>query len=420
MKIDLYLDHNPLLVGTLFFEVKGNREVLSFQYSERWLADKDAFSIDPALPLHPGPTFKSRVGNSNSSLFFGAIADTEPDGWGRKVILRSWAKEKDKKKAKSPTNLGDALNSMDFLLLVDDFSRIGALRYRIDNGPFIRTFNAEENPVPPLIKLQQLFQATEAFERNDESAKDLKFLIGQGTSLGGVRPKCSIIEEDGSLSIAKFPSISDDRAVTKGEVLALQLAKRAGIRVAESRIVFTGNDVPVAVIKRFDRIGDSRKMYVSAATLLELENASEGVHSYTEIVEGIRKHGGDKAGQDIEELWRRLIFNILINNIDDHLKNHGFLWSHREHWRLSPAFDLNPFPGKARELKTWITEDSGPEASISIALANAQYFGLTNTKAKKIITEVKDAVKKWRDLARHIGMTKLEIDQFPEAFEYKE
>jgi serine/threonine-protein kinase HipA len=346
-----------------------------------------------------------------------APADTEPDGWSRRVIMRDWAKQRETGHAETPTGLTSTMNALDLLLSVDDVSRVGALRYRVDHGAFQRASEPGRRHIPPLIELADLLAATQAVERNDETAADLRYLRGHGTSLVGLRPKCSVVDDDGMLSIAKFPSISDERSVTKAEILALDLARTAGINAAIARLVHAG-DVPVALIRRFDRQPAGRIMFVSASTLLGVDDDED--HAYTEIVAAMRQHGGPQTRSDIHELWRRLVFSVLITNTDDHLKNHGFLHVGRGQWRLSPAYDINPTPDKARELKTWISEDIGPQATIQAVFDAARYFGLKPAEARAILSEVERAVATWRSAADRLGMTLHEIDQFADAFEHEE
>jgi len=268
-----------------------------------------------------------------------------------------------------------------------------------------------------MIELSAVIRASHAVERNTETAADLAYLQGRGTSLGGMRPKCTLVDDDGALAIGKFPSVTDDRAVTRGEVLALQLARLAGIRAADARIVMS-DDLPVAVIRRFDRRGAERALYVSAATMIGATDDSQE-HAYTEIVDALRVHGSAPQA-DIEELWRRLVFSILITNVDDHLHNHGFLHDVEGRWRLSPAFDINPFPERHRELKTWISEEAGPEASIEAALSAAPYFRLDAERSRHILRQVDDAVAQWRRVGATVGMTAGELDAFADAFEHHE
>jgi serine/threonine-protein kinase HipA len=213
--------------------------------------------------------------------------------------------------------------------------------------------------------------------------------------------------------------VTDERAVTRGEVLALTLARRAGINAAEARIV-NSDGASVALVRRFDRTaGGGRLMYVSAATMLGVDPAEPGEHSYTEIADALRQHGS-QAAADIEELWRRIAFSILITNVDDHLMNHGFLHVQHGQWRLAPAFDVNPFPDRVRELKTWISEETGPDAKIDALMSVIAYFRITPARAREILADVESAVAGWRDAGRTLGMTNADIDAFADAFEHSE
>lgn len=414
--VQVYIGEAARLVGLLHYNHDAGRESAIFEYDPLWLAAGDAFAIEPALPLQPGPQFHRKSGDG--SVFHAAIADTAPDGWGRNIIRRDQAKRRT-----AARDAGNAIppivSELDYLLEVDDPSRVGALRFRDEDGVFRRAAEAGRRSAPPLIELELLYAATRAVETNRETAADLEYLRGRGSSLGGLRPKCTILDSDNRLSIGKFPSVQDERAVTKGEVLALRLAGDAGIRAAEATLVTTGG-TPVAVIRRFDRMaGSARVMYISAATLLGVDSGKPEQHAYSEIVDALRTHGA--ATQiDIDELWRRIAFSILINNVDDHLHNHGFLHVEAGKWRLSPAFDINPFPDRVRELKTWITEETGPEATIEALLSAAPYFALSLSRARTILRDVESAVGRWRDVGRDIGMSNLELDQFADAFEHPE
>jgi serine/threonine-protein kinase HipA len=233
-----------------------------------------------------------------------------------------------------------------------------------------------------------------------------------------MRPKCTVVDEDGHLAIGKFPSVSDDRAVTRAEVLALNLAAAAGIDAARGRIVLS-DGIPVALIRRFDRMNGGRIPYLSATSMLQASREEE--HAYSEIVERILSVSPD-ARRDLAELWRRIIFNMLITNVDDHLNNHGFLHVGHGQWRLAPAFDLNPFPDKGRDPKTWLTEETGPTGKIEDALRAASYFHLTEEDALRILGEVHSAVSRWRQVARAavVGMSAAESEAFEPAFEHEE
>lgn len=414
--IDVMLDEGPQ-VGALRYDLQGRRENATFEYSAGWLGADIRFALGPTLPLKTGPQFHRK--SKDGSIFHAAIADTEPDGWGRRVIMRDHAKRRHAARLDGKEKGNLPLNALDFLLAVDDSSRVGALRFRDEGGIFQREPEEGRRTAPPLIELGHLLNASRAVESNKETAADLAYLRGRGTSLGGLRPKCTVIDDDGALAIGKFPSIADERAVTKGEVLALMLARKAGINAADARLVEC-ESLPVALIRRFDRRGKSRRiMYISAATLLGVEAAEPEDHTYTEIVDAIRVHGADPQA-DIEELWRRIAFSILITNVDDHLRNHGFLHVDHGFWRLSPAFDINPSPERARELKTWISEDTGPEMTLDALMSVIAYFRITRARAKEILSQVAHAVGGWRKTGRAIGMTDEELGAFTDAFEHSE
>lgn len=404
-------------VGMLHHDAHGARASSAFEYGAAWLRDPERFAIDPSLRLISGPQFHRKI--RDGSAFGGAIADTEPDGWGRRVILRDHAKQREQaRRAGRPVDTRP-LDDLDFLLAVDDASRVGALRFRDAEGVFLRASEPGQRTAPPLIELAMLFTATRAVETNSETLEDLAYLRGRGTSLGGLRPKCTVVDVDGHISLGKFASITDQRAVTKGEVLALRLAARAGITAAAARLVDAG-DTQVALIRRFDRREDgSRIGYISAATLLGVEPSDAAVHTYTEIVDALRVHGSD-VRRDLAELWRRIALSILITNVDDHLLNLGCLAEPHGRWRLAPAFDLNPFPDRTRELKTWISEDTGPDATIAALMSVRSYFQLGEARAAQILGEVEAAVERWRDEGRALGMTNAELDAFTEAFEHDE
>jgi serine/threonine-protein kinase HipA len=411
--IQVMLGDGTVPLGELRYDRQGRRESAAFAYISGWLADAERFAIDPALPLVSGFQFHARRGEG--SLFHGAIADTEPDGWGRRVILRDHAKRREAARAQAAPARMDVLGELDFLLAVDDESRVGALRFRDEEGLYQGAFDGDGRRTPPLLELRQLIASSQAVETRTETAQDLAYLRGRATSLGGLRPKCSLRDADGQLAIGKFPSVADQRAVTKGEVLALQLARHAGIRAADARLVMS-EDRPVALIRRFDRTGDGTRIpYISAATMIGAEPDDPAEHTYTELVDALRVHGCD-AQRDIEELFRRIAFSILINNVDDHLHNHGFMHVGHGQWCLAPAFDLNPFPDRDRELKTWISLRTGPEASLAALHSEAPYFRIKPAHSQAIIGEVTAAVAQWRQRGALIGMTRVELDAFADAF----
>lgn len=415
--ISIKIGNEARALGTMHYDQQGARESAAFEYDPAWLGVGDRFAIEPGLPLVGGPQFHRKVGDG--SVFHAAVADTEPDGWGRRVIQRDHAKRRQEARRAGDAVSTQPLNALDYLLAVDDVSRVGALRLMDEEGRFQRAFEDGHRTTPPLIELEHLLAATRAVETETETAADLAYLRGRGTSLGGLRPKCTVVDDEGRLSIGKFPSVTDERPVTKGEVLAMRLARRAGIEAADASLIDSAG-TPVALIRRFDRpAGGGRLMYVSAATMLGAEPGDSGEHAYTELVDALRQYGA-RPTADIEELWRRMAFSILITNVDDHLQNHGFLHVERGLWRLAPAFDVNPFPERVRELKTWVSEEAGPEATIDALMSVLPYFRIALPRARDILAEVVRSVSAWRDEGRSLGMTTADLEAFADAFEHEE
>ncbi len=415
-QVQLCIGKVGLQVGSLIYVRQGRRENTAVAYDAAWLANAACFNVSADLQLMPGHQ-PHKAASPHDSVFHGAIADTAPDAWGRRVIARDHAKRR-----RMEPDL-PALTELDYLLAVDDFSRVGALRLRDANGTWRRTAEKGQRNTPPLIELEHIYQASRAVERGQETAEDLRYLQGKGTSLGGMRPKCTVKDEDGCLAIGKFPSVGDTRSVTRGEVLALKLARLAGIDAAPARVVLLGdkgNEVAVAVIRRFDRDRDDGRIpYQSAASLLQASREED--RSYTEIADAIRSHSHAPT-EDARQLWRRLVLNLLITNVDDHLQNHGFL--HVEHglWRLAPAFDINPFPDKDRESKTWLSARDGPITDVQMLLSCASYFGLDRAQALVVLGEVHAAVSMWRQVALspEVGLRAVELEDFAPAFEHKQ
>jgi serine/threonine-protein kinase HipA len=415
--IQVFLGEKARPAGTLHYDGVGSREHSAFTYDTDWLSAEDRFAFEPGLPLVAGPQYHRPL--RNGSVFCGAIADTEPDGWARRVILRDHAKRRQTERQAGKTVPASSLQAIDFLLAVDDASRVGALRLKDENGVFCRATEPGRRTAPPLVELGQLLNATRAVETDHETVADLAYLRGRGTSLGGLRPKCTVVDDDGWLAVGKFPSAKDERAVVKGEVLAMQLAKACGLRVAAARLV-SSDGVPVAVIRRFDRAeGGGRIPYQSAATLLGVDPAGAQEHFYTELVDALRMHGANPQA-DIDELWRRMAFSVLITNLDDHLRNHGFLHDGFGQWRLAPAFDLNPMPDRVRELKTWISEEAGPQATVEALLSVLPYFRISPARAKTILRRMLSVLSKWRQAGEALGMPRRELEQFADAFEHEE
>jgi serine/threonine-protein kinase HipA len=415
--VEVHLGESELLVGRLSFHQQGRRQWSTFSYDDSWLNNPKSFFISPDLPLSRD-WYTKKAESLDESTFHLAIQDTEPDGWARRVINRDFTKKrKDAIKNNTPFKQ-EALTELDYLLWVDDASRAGALRFSKNGGPFLRESSKTDRAIPPLLELSTILNATQAVEKNKESNTDLAYLQGKATSLGGMRPKCSILDDNNFLCIGKFPSITDERSVTKGEVLCLKLAALAGIQVAEAKIIHVV-DTPVALIKRFDRTPRGKRIhYLSASSLMQADPKKD--NNYVDLANTIRKHGSDPEN-DLPELWRRIIFNMLITNIDDHLHNQGFLYSGNNQWRLSPAFDINPFPDRQRELKTWLSAESGPHMSINEALQIISEFNLNKKQALDIIKTVVNALGKWKTLAasKSVQMSLNEIKDFELAFEHE-
>jgi serine/threonine-protein kinase HipA len=267
-----------------------------------------------------------------------------------------------------------------------------------------------------LIRLQALLRAADAVHSEKDTAEDLKFLLGAGSPLGGARPKSAVALPDGRLALAKFPKPDDRRDIAAGEVLALTLAANAGIRVVEHQLVRVGRH-SVAVVTRFDRDIGARVPFISGASLLGL--AADDPGAYTLLSDAVRQFG-DQVGQDLRELWRRLVFSLLASNYDDHLRNHGFLMRQPGRWSLSPAYDLNPVPemDRVHTWKTPISEDR-EEPSIEGALAVGSRFGLKAPEAKAILREVYGAVSRWRKTAGKLGIKAATLEPYASAFDHE-
>lgn len=405
---DVWLGRTPLEVGDLLFVRDGRREYSSFAYRPQWLVHPERFQISPDLPLATGRVTR-RAPTAEDSAFPFALADTEPDAWGRRIIDRSHARRRRDDPSLAP------LTRFDYLAAVDDESRIGALRLRDANGEFLR--NAREHRTPQLLDLPQIYGAARRVEDGSEDGNDLQYLQGKATSLGGLRPKCTVRDIDGHLAIGKFPSIGDTRSVTRGEVLALKLASLAGIDAAEARIEVV-DDVPIAVIRRFDRADDgARQPYLSGGSLLQARRHED--RAYTEVVDALRAISAEPTS-DVQQLWRRILFNLLVTNTDDHLWNLGLLHVDRGKWRLAPAFDVNPFPERARESKTWLSEDTGPVTSLEMLLDYSEYFALARAEAQAVAAAMATTLREWRTVAlsKEVGLSERELEAFEPAFEH--
>ncbi len=394
----------PQLVGRMWTRARKGRESATFEYDPAWLDFPERFALEPALSLFAGPQHTPA-----GRALFGALGDSAPDRWGR-VLMRRAERRSARKEGRSPRTLLEA----DFLLMVDDETRQGALRFaEREGGPFLAVGGPSR--IPPLVKLPRLLQASERVASETDTDEDLRLLLAPGSSLGGARPKASVHDRDGRLAIAKFPHSGDDVDVERWEAVALALASRAGIPVPSWRIEEVAGRA-VLLLRRFDREAGCRVPFLSAMSMLGADDNES--HSYLEIVDAIRRYGAE-PNADVRGLWRRMVFNVLVSNTDDHLRNHGFLYEGGRGWRLSPAYDLNPVPTDVREraLSVAITLDD-TTASLSLAMEVAEYFGLSLTDARRIAGEVGFAVSQWRQEASRAGIERAEIDRMASAFEH--
>lgn len=394
------------LVGRLWSRVRRGRESASFEYDPDWLTHAERFALEPALTLGPAAHH-----TPPGRALFGALGDSAPDRWGRALMIRA-----ERLRARSEERAPRTLTEFDYLLQVSDRARQGALRFAAQpGGPFLS--DAGQDPVPPLIQLPRLLAASDRVSENDGDEDLLALLLAPGSSLGGARPKASVLDRDGSLAIAKFPKQDDRVDTVRWEAVTLSLADHADIDVPARRLVPIDDRVAL-VIRRFDRDGDRRIPFLSATSMLSADERD--TRSYLEIADALRQHGA-APNVDLPALWRRIVFNILVSNTDDHLRNHGFLYVGNTGWRLSPAYDLNPTPVeiKPRFLSTAIDlEDT--TASIELALEVASYFGLAADDARAVARDVALTTRDWRHAAQREGLSGPAIDAMASAFEHRD
>lgn len=405
--IEIYIDlhGSSRRIGTLVRVPARGRESVSFEYHQDWLEFDGRFAIEPALRLGKG-----RFYPEEGRKMFGAIGDSAPDTWGRQLMRRA-ERRFAKKQARAPKTLHET----DFLLGVSDIARLGALRFKYDSDADFRA--PLSGGVPGLVKLGKLLQASERIVADTETDEDLRLIFAPGSSLGGARPKASILDNSSNLSIAKFPKEVDEYSIETWEHIALTLAKLAGVNCSEHKLIPVDGK-QVLVSKRFDRNGNVRIPFLSALSLMQLKDGDRA--SYPELAEemlGISAQGKD----DARELFRRMVFNILVSNVDDHLRNHGFLYVGKQGWALSPAYDLNPTPQDVRDriLTTTIIPDDAT-CSIELAIEQAEFFNLKPDQARTIIREVAGATSKWRSVAEKVRQSKGQIERMASAFEHED
>lgn len=390
-----------LPVGKLRFTQGSRRHHSEFQYFESWLNDVRAFAIAPHLPLGLAPSYVSKAssGDQRDSLP-SVLQDATPDAWGRLLMARVH---------------GADLSEFDMLILLDDTTRQGALRF---TGEAHGCISGHRAPVPNLNQLDALRKiAVRVEQRREMSREELHLIAGAGGSIGGARPKVNVQDRD-ALWIAKFSSSRDQSPVERIEVATLQLALECGLRAPDARLVLDNSDHPVALIRRFDRRAGVRVPYFSARTALNRSGAEQG--SYTEIAEAIRMIS-KAARADLHELWARMAFNVLVSNTDYHLKNHGFIYADNGLWRLSPLFDVNPQAGRHRYLETAIIEGGPFKASLDLAVAAAEFFDLSEHEVRKRVRAMASLIaNRWRPLMRQFGVGGEDLKSLADAFEHGE
>lgn len=403
----------PVVMGTLYATPSRGKEIFSFEYDSAWLKSLHTLMLDPNLGLFSGPQY-ARDGHDN----FGLFLDSSPDRWGRVLMQRREAQL-----AKAEKRDVRPLMESDYMLGVYDGHRMGALRFRLsDDEPFLD--NQADMAAPPWTKLRDLEYASLQLERDDaESDKDylswLKMLIAPGGSLGGARPKASVLDEHGHPWIAKFPSRRDEINIGKWEYLVYQLAQAAGVETTQSDMRnFTG-EYDTFLSKRFDRNESGERVhFASAMTLLgkqDGDGADTGV-SYLDLAEFLMRHGA-QANKDLEQIWRRIVFYICVSNTDDHLRNHGFLLRDGG-WVLSPAYDINPVATGGGLALNISKEDNSQ--SLDLARSVAPVFRVSNERAEEIIGEVVGSVRGWMELAKKLKLSPREISIMKNAFRVAE
>ena len=398
---------SPLMMGLLSCGHLRGKDIFSFEFDKSWLADKRFRSFDPDLQMFGGKQYVPQ-GKDN----FGIFLDSTPDRWGRVLLER-----KEAEVARLENRKVRNLFETDYLLGVFDGSRMGALRFKIDpEGDFLD--NDADMATPPWTSLRDLENASLNLEDCPEvqQSKWLRMLVAPGSSLGGARPKANVLDKDGSLWIAKFPSRKDRRDVGAWEAVCCEMARRSGVNVSDFKIERLSDKYHTFLTKRFDRTAEGkRRQFTSAMTLLGYSDGenSEGA-SYLEIAEWIERNCMN-VNENLTELFRRIVFNIAVSNCDDHLRNHGFIYSPKG-WTLSPAYDITPDP-KGYGLKLNISETDN-SLDYDLALSITPYLGINKDTAEAIIDNTRNVVSEWRKIATRYGIPNSEQDLTESAFRY--
>lgn len=397
--------NEPKCIGILSAQQAKGRKAFSFTYAQEWLQSEEQILIDPDIAWYRGSQYPDRKMN------FGLFLDSMPDTWGR-TLMKRWAAIL----AREENKPAPALYDIDYLLGVHDISRMGALRFKTDpEGEFLD--NNADSPTPPWATIRELQHAVEIIETGNTLSKNqkwLKMLMAPGSSLGGARPKANVLDEKENLWIAKFPSQNDTVNKAAWEFLAYKLAIKAGIDMAECKLQKIAGRHHTFFTKRFDREKKVRIHFASAMTMTgnNEELIRDNPASYLDLVEFIQ-FSGCSVNEDLKQLWRRMIFNILISNTDDHLRNHGFILTPKG-WRLSPAYDINPSTEK--EGLSLNIDTNINSLDIDLAKSVGQYFRLNANEMNDIVNEVRKSVSKWQAVAKEIGITKNEQVMMGGAF----
>ena len=397
------------LIGELGYESLRGSDSYSFKFADSWIKKYNAIQLSNDLNNYPGIQYTQ----PNKDIF-GCFADALPDRWGRILLLR-----REQILAQEDNRPIKRLSSFDFLVGIDDFSRMGAFRFKETlDGEFINTTNSLR--IPPLTDLRELISASREIEKSENAnnlpeKKWITQLVQPGSSLGGARPKANVVDTDKNVYVAKFPSLKDDYDAGLWEHFCHLLAKNAGINTADTKVLAVNEKHHTLLSKRFDRTAEGKRIhFASAMTLLGLndgDNATTG-HGYLDIVDFILSSCTD-VDANLCELFRRVAFNICIGNTDDHFRNHGFLLTAKG-WTLSPAYDMNPTLNSHQSL---LINSKTNVSDLSVLVNSCDEYMLTAQVAKNIINEVVDAIKDWRIIANKIGVSKREISLFENVFE---
>jgi len=405
---------NATLMGMLYSELLRGKEIFSFEYDKAWLQSENAQLLDPDLQLYPGLFYQ----NDERKYNFGLFLDSSPDRWGR-ILMRRREAALARKGNRPERNLFET----DYLLGLYDGHRMGAMRFKLElDGPFLN--DNMEMASPPWTSIRELEVISLRLEEGNvvddpDYLKWLNMLVAPGSSLGGARPKANVVSSDNSLWIAKFPSRNDGMDIGGWEIVSYELAKSAGISMAESMARKFSTSHHTFLTKRFDRTSKGERIhFASSMTLLgytDGQDYKDGV-SYLDLVEFIVANGAS-VNIDLEELWRRIVFSICVSNTDDHLRNHGFILT-REGWILSPAFDINPVEtGSGLKLNISETDNA---LDLNLSLEVHEYFRLNRARADQIILKVKSSVRNWKKVAAKYNIPKSEQELKALAFSQAE